>query len=84
VDDRLEVIFFQGMVQRRGITKDQVGLESASFFTKPLQPTRRRAARDGQIDNFHSKPRADPLIQPLFQESRVNGAIVHAMAHGVG
>jgi hypothetical protein len=35
-DNRLEVIFFQGMVQRRGITEDPVGLVSPSLFTKSL------------------------------------------------
>ncbi len=83
-DNRLEVIFLQGMVQRRGITEDPVGLVSPSLFTKSLQPTRRRLARDRQIDDFHSKSGTDPLIQPLFQESRVKGVVVHAVAHGVG
>src|SRR5208282_2938189 len=83
-NNRLEVIFFQSMVQRRGITKDPVGLVSPSLFTKSLQPARRRLARDRQIDDFHSKPGTNPLIQPLFQESRVKGAVVHAVAHGVG
>ena len=36
VDNRLEVIFLQGMVQRRGITEDPVGLVSPSLFTKSL------------------------------------------------
>ena len=35
-DNRLEVIFFQGMVQRRGITEDPVSLVSPSLFTKSL------------------------------------------------
>jgi hypothetical protein len=35
-DNRLEVIFFQSMVQRRGITEDPVGLVAPSLFTKSL------------------------------------------------
>ncbi len=44
-ENRLEVIFLEGMVQWRGITEDPVGLVAPSLFTKSLQPTRRRLAR---------------------------------------
>ncbi len=78
------MIFFQGMVQWRGITDDPVGLVAPGLFTNSLEPTRRRLTRDSQVDNFHSQPGTNPLIQPLFEESRVNRAVVHAVAHGVG
>ncbi len=35
-DNRLEVSFFQGMVQRRGIAEDPVGLVSPSLLTQSL------------------------------------------------
>jgi hypothetical protein len=84
MDDRLEVIFLQRVVQRRGITENPVGLVAPSLFTKSLEPARGRIARDSQVDDFHAKPGTDPLIEPLFQKSRVNRAVVHTVAHGVG